>query len=84
MPQVTVGTTATRLTPNTTGPRKSVIIQNHGSTPVFIGYDDDVTAENGFRLPGVDGASLTLDSTAQVWAIVETGSQDVSVLEVTR
>jgi hypothetical protein len=77
--QVSVGTTATQIAALRAG-RGSVTIENEGTTAVRIGIAG-VTTGNGFLLPGVVGASLTLQTTAAVFGIVAAGTQTVSVLE---
>lgn len=76
--QVTVGTTATLLSPSRDG-ADEVTIENLGTTQVFLGKAD-VTASNGFPLPGVAGASLTLPATEAVYGVVASGTQAVAVL----
>lgn len=77
--QVSVGATAT-LTAGFRGNRVAVTIQNHGATAMYCG-NAGVTALTGFRLPGVDGASITIPSQAEIFCITAAGSQTVSVLE---
>jgi hypothetical protein len=60
--------------------RRSITIINIGTTPVYIG-SGTVSASNGGFLPGVSGASITLNVTSAVKGITATGSQVVSVLE---
>lgn len=78
--QVTVSTTAT-ITAVARSNRQTVTIQNHGTTVAYCGPDSGVTTANGFRLPGVDGASLTLATSAIIYCIVGAGTQAVSVAE---
>lgn len=78
--QVTVAATAT-LTANFRGNRVAVTIQNHGTTAMFCGPAATVTTLTGFRLPGVDGASITIPSQAAVFCITAASTQIVSVLE---
>jgi hypothetical protein len=78
--QVTVAATAT-LTAIARSNRMAVTIQNHGTTAMYCGPDSTVTSSTGFRLPGVDGASVTIPTTAIVYCITGGGTQAVSVLE---
>lgn len=78
--QVSVGATAT-LVAAMLGTRTSITIQNHGTTAMYCGSSNAVTTTTGFRLPGVDGASVTIPSGAAVYCITAAGSQTVSVLE---
>lgn len=78
--QVTVAATATQVAIARTG-RLSVTIQNHGTTAAYCGASSSVTTATGFRLPGVDGASITIPTSATVYCIVAAATQAVSVLE---
>lgn len=78
--QVTITTTAT-ITAIARANRSAVTIQNHGATAAYCGPDNTVTTTTGFRLPGVDGASITIPAWPVVYCIVGAGSQVVSVLE---
>lgn len=62
------------------GGREAVTFINHGTTVVWIGHKG-VTNTTGARLPGVDGASITIFTQDEVWGLVDAGSQTVSVLE---
>jgi hypothetical protein len=76
--QVSVGTTPTLISAARDG-TDDVTIMNFGTTQVFIG-NANVTTSNGFPLPGVVGASLTIPATTAIYGIVATGSQPVAVL----
>jgi hypothetical protein len=76
--QVSVGSTATKIYTGQSGVDE-VTIANLGTTDVFIGKSG-VTTSTGFLLPGTKGASLTLCSTVDIYGIVASGSQAVSVL----
>lgn len=76
--QVTIATTATQIVPAHT--RGSVTFINHGTTDVFIG-GSGVTILNGGLLPGVKGASFTLNNSAAIYGIVGSGTQIVSYVE---
>jgi len=78
--QVSVTNTATQAAQARAG-RNALTIQNHGATAMYCGPTNAVTTTTGFRLPGVDGASITLPTTAAVWCITAAGSQTVSVIE---
>lgn len=76
--QVTIGTTATAII----GGRKRsrVRITSHAATAVFIG-GAGVTTANGYRLPATDGASVVLETSAAIYAIVAAGTLVVSFLD---
>lgn len=78
--QVTVATSATLLV--TARPkRRSVLIVNAGGTAkVYVGTSA-VSITTGSYLPAADGASVSIPTTAEIWAIAS-ASQVVSVMEV--
>lgn len=78
--QVAVGTSATLLV--TARPkRRSVLLVNvGGSAKVYIGTSA-VTTATGSYLPAVDGASTSIPTTAEVWAVAAS-TQTISVMEV--
>jgi hypothetical protein len=76
--QVSVGSTATVIVASEDG-RDEVTIQNLGTTPVYLG-DANVTTINGFPLPGVAGASVTIPATTAIYGRTASGSQTVAVL----
>jgi hypothetical protein len=82
--QVSCGSTATSLVSARTGVsgtgRVSVTATNTTTTAVYIGASG-VTTSTGALLPGIVGASLTLNTTAQLYCIVATGSATVSEIE---
>lgn len=78
--QVTVTGTAT-IVANPRGNRVAVTVENHGTTAMYCGGVSTITTGTGFRLPGVDGASLTLPYRGVLYCITGGGSQAVSVIE---
>lgn len=79
--QVSVGTAATLIAAAQEG-RDEVTIQQLGTTPVYLG-PAGVTTANGFPLPGVVGASVTIPVTTAIYGVVQAGSQTVAVLVTT-
>jgi len=78
--QVTVNATVTPIvTPRST--RRGVIIQNTGSTQVYLG-GPSVSTTLGYPLPGTAGASVYIPTTAAIFGIVSSGSQAVAWLEI--
>lgn len=77
--QATVGATPTLIVAQRSG-RDTVVIENTGTTPVFLG-NSAVTVSNGLLLPGVVGASVALETTDAVFGIVASGTQVVAVVE---
>jgi len=76
--QVTVTTASGQLAASR-ATRRSITITNHGTTAVF--FDSGTATVTKALLPGVLGASITLNVTTAVNAIVATGTQIVSVIE---
>lgn len=79
--QKSVTTSATKIV-DIRAARRRIAITLHAATDTYFGADNTVTTGNGFRVKGVDGATLSLDVTGEVWAIVGAGSVTVSYLEV--
>jgi hypothetical protein len=75
-----VGTAPALIVPQAAG-RESVTIQNTGTTAVYLG-NSSVTANTGILLPGVVGASVTLNTTDAIFGIAATGTQTVGVVEI--
>lgn len=59
--------------------RATILIQNLGSTPIFVGTDNLVTTANGLRVAG--GASATFTFKTDIYAISAVSGQDVRFLE---
>ena len=65
--------------------RVSIIFVNTGATPVFIGFHEDVSSTNGFRLPPSGGVLAfnwreDLTMPAQSWfGVVAAGSSTLKV-----
>lgn len=77
--QATIATTPTQIVAARAG-RDSVVIEQTGTTKVYIG-DLNVTTSTGLLLPGVEGASISLETTDAVYGIVASGTQVVCALE---
>jgi hypothetical protein len=75
---VSVGTTATLLSAANAS-RKSVVLQNLGSSPVYLG-GASVTTANGVEIAGGGGAIVVDKTTAALYGIVSAGTSDVRVL----
>lgn len=76
--QVTVGTGNTQIVPARSG-RMAVTITNNGTGAFYVGVTG-LTAANGYFVPGVAGASVTIPTQAAVFGIAPV-AQAVSVLE---
>jgi hypothetical protein len=82
--QVALSSTATSIVAARTGVagtgRVSVTITNTTTTAIYLG-GSGVTTSTGTLLPGIVGASVTLNTTAAVYGIVATGTPTVTALE---
>jgi len=78
--QVTITTAATQIVAARAG-RSSVMVQNLGTTDVWIGPANTVTVGNGILLVGTKGATLTIPTQGALWGIVQTGTQAVAFSE---
>jgi hypothetical protein len=82
--QVSVGATATQIVAARTGTsgtgRISVTVVNAGTTPIYLG-GSGVTTTTGTLLPGIVGASVTINTQAAVYGTTASGSQTVSEFE---
>jgi hypothetical protein len=56
-------------------------IQNTGSVPVYVGPSNAVTPSTGFPIPA--NGALTMETTADVWAITASGTSTVAILTET-
>lgn len=79
--QVTVTSTATQIVAEQTT-RRSVVIEQLGSTDVYVGPTSAVTTGDGFLLVGTKGGQFTVPWTGAVYGIVAAGSQAVAYSEV--
>lgn len=76
--QVTVGTSNTQIVAARSG-RMAVTIENLGTGAFYVGVTG-VTTGNGYLVPGVLGANVTIPTQAAVFGIAAV-AQAVSVLE---
>ena len=77
--QATIATTATLIVAARAG-RDTVIIENSGTTAVYLG-NSAVTTSTGLLLPGVLGASVSIETTDAVYGRVASGTQVVTAIE---
>lgn len=78
--QVSVTTSATQIVAARSG-RSSVVITTAGTDTVYIGTSA-VTTTTGIPLYNVQGASITLDTSAAVYGIATTTTTVVGYLEI--
>lgn len=77
--QGTISTTAASLVAARAA-RKTITIENTSAVAFYVG-PTGVTATTGLLVPGVVGASVTVDSAAAFFAITASGSATASFLE---
>lgn len=78
---VSVGTTAVALPTTPLTGRSSVIVQNLGANPVYLG-DSAVTTANGLQVPSGQSVSLDLSDNVVLYGRAGTGTNDVRILEI--
>lgn len=79
--QVSIASTATQIVA-ARSPRRSVLVINHGTTDVYIGFTSGVTTATGILLTGTKGASLSIPSNTTIYGITASGTQTISYAEV--
>jgi hypothetical protein len=77
---VAILTTPTLLPSNARQDRTFILVQNQGSSPVFLG-DASVTISNGYQLNPFSDIIIPCDDTAVVYAVAAATGTNVSVLE---
>ena len=78
---VDVTTTAAKLITASLTSRKRLTVQNLGAKPIYVGFDNTVTATNGTKIPKHSSWSEDLGPAIEPWAIAGAGTVDVRVLE---
>lgn len=85
--RVTVGTTATLLTPTTFADAIksnqqgiSLLVQNPTTTTIFLGGLDVTTTTYGFALAANQSIAVDLSADELLYAVVASGTQTVNVL----
>lgn len=77
---VSIGTTATSIIAANTN-RKGYVVQNLGPDKLYIGFDANVTSDNGIEVP-VGGVFAGNDYTGDLYGI-SAGTSDVRYMEIT-
>lgn len=77
--QVSVTSSGVQIAP--ANGRNDITFTNTTTTPIYLGASG-VTTTTGDLLAGVVGASVTMETSAPVWAITSSASATVSWLEV--
>jgi hypothetical protein len=81
--QVSVGTTATKLSTSTaigSGPSNDYNIRLSAGTAFYIGGSSAVTTANGYQVPANTHFEVPMEYGEELWGIVGTGTVTVSVL----
>lgn len=78
---VSVTTTASQIDASPLTNRKNITIQNLGSKDVWIGFDGSVTIANGTKVPRGGSADFDWSDSLSVFAITDSGTADVRLLE---
>ncbi len=77
----TATTTAASLIPANED-RRTVIINKEGKKSIFLGPDNTVTKTNGFEFSGGKDATIAIDTSAEIFAVADSGSIDVTFMEL--
>jgi len=82
--QTTVGTTAVRLTSESTPAKKGVVIKadDDNTGNVYIGKDNTVSTTKGFRLGAGQGITIEVDDASKIWLVADADSQKVHWIAV--
>lgn len=78
--RVAVGTTATALAPFTPNADRVVVVQNLGTVSVYVGSSSVTTSSYGYELKPNSSLSFDVDQAEDLYGVVASGSQTVSVL----
>lgn len=76
-----VSSTATDLLATDLANRKSILIQNLGAKPIYVGCDATVTTSNGICVPKGASAEFRMGPGIDVHAITPSGTADVRIIE---
>jgi len=77
----TVTTTAALIIPANPS-RRAVHITKHGKKEIYLGATSGVTVATGFQFGGKKGDTIRIDTSAEIFAVVDKGSEDISFLEL--
>jgi len=82
--QTTVGTTAVRLTSESTPTKRGVVIKadDDNTGNVYIGKDNTVSTTTGFRLGAGQGITIEVDDASKIWLVADADSQKVHWIAV--
>lgn len=77
----TINTTASQLAATPLADRTMLLIQNLGNKAIFVGQDNTVTNSNGIKIPSGGSAEFKWGATVTPFAITESGTADVRLME---
>lgn len=82
--QKTIATTATQVDSSPLSGRKTISVKliSSATQKVYIGSDNTVTTSTGYELNAGDSVDMEVDTTQAIWAIADTSSQTITVLEI--
>lgn len=78
--RISVGTTATVLAPFQPNADRVVVVQNLGTVSVYVGGPGVTTSSYGYELKPNASLSFDVDQAEDLYGVVASGSQTVSVL----
>lgn len=76
-----IASTATKVVTTPLTSRKTVLVQNNATTPIYLGASG-VTTANGFIVHGGSTFSVDLGPAVDLYGIVTTGTNDARILEI--
>lgn len=77
-----VTTTAAEILATPLNGRRRIIVQNRGDKSIFIGHTVGVTSATGIEIPKKASMELPFGEDLDIFAVADSGSQDVRLLEV--
>lgn len=80
--QADVTTTAPTPTIPAREGRGLVNVQNHSTTALYCSGASNISTTNGYRIPGVDGANVTIATVDDIYCISASGTVRISYMEL--
>ena len=78
----TVGTSAVELASTPLSGRKNVIIQNLGSSDIYVGEDNAVTTSSGLLVSKKSNLEFKCSASCDIWAISAAAGNDIRIFEM--
>ena len=76
-----VTSTASQLAATALANRLRMVIQNLGSSDIYIGDDNSVTVATGLKIPKGSSMEMAWDAGATIWALTSSGTSDIRIAE---